>query len=66
MVNCVILLSGRQTKLFLEDICQMAIMSDAIKNIVAKFDDSDHDVCNTAINSLVKLAKHGNLYNSFI
>jgi len=49
-----------KAKLFPDDIQQLAIMPEAITKIVATLGDSDHDVCNTAINGLVELAKHGN------
>jgi len=35
-------------------------MSEAIGQIVARLGDSDYDICNTAINGVVELAKHGN------
>jgi len=52
---------ANRTGLLLGDIRQMPIMPNAIRDIVAKFDDSDRNVCITSINSLVELAKHGNL-----
>jgi len=54
-----------RTKLIVDDICERPIMSQAIKDIVAKFGDSDWHVRDTAINGLAELAKHGNLYSFF-
>ena len=52
-----------RTKWILGDICQMPTLPEIIKEIVAKIGDLDHNVCSTAINGFVEMAKHGNLYD---
>jgi len=55
-----------KTKLFLDHIQKMPIMSKAISKIVVKFDDFSWTVREMAINSFVKLANHGNVHDFFI
>jgi len=65
VISVALLNKATRTNLFLDNIRQMPIMSKAISEIVAKFDDPHSNVCHIAINSLVELAKHGELCNSF-
>jgi len=62
MVMCDLTNRTDETKLFSGDIHQMPIMPEAIWGIVAKLGDLNHNVCRTASNGLVELAKHGDLY----
>jgi hypothetical protein len=36
----------------------MPVVSEAIDALVAKFDDTDSDVCKAAVNGFIDLAKH--------
>jgi hypothetical protein len=42
----------------LDNICQPAIISDAISALALKFGDSNSDVCKMVINGFVNLATH--------